>query len=181
MKRDGGSGGSGRTHGGEHVVRGGRAARPSATPPLPIDSSLFFKLARVVNLAARPFTETLSRAHQLSLNEWRVMVVLASHPGAAATEVARSTGLDKMSVSRAIAGLARRGRLVKAADPADGRRTRLTLSTEGEALFRRIGSAASRREAKLLGGVGAAEQARLGLTLDRLTTKLRALDAGVAT
>jgi DNA-binding MarR family transcriptional regulator len=105
------------------------------------------------------------------------MVVLASRPGAAATEVVDSTGLDKMSVSRAIAGLAKRGRLRKAADPADGRRVRLTLSAEGMTLFRRIGSAASRREALLFGKVPAAEQARLGRTLDGLIAALRSSEA----
>ena len=57
-------------------VRGGGAR-------LPYDGELFFKLVRVVNLTARPFVETLARRHRLSLNEWRVMIVLASHPGSA--------------------------------------------------------------------------------------------------
>ena len=84
---------------------------PASGPRLLADDSLFFKLVRVVNLTARPFVETLSRQHQLSLNEWRVMVVLASHPGVAAHEVAEITGLDKMSVSRALAALERRRRV----------------------------------------------------------------------
>lgn len=141
---------------------------------LPIDDSLFFKLVRVVNLTARPFVETLSRTHRLTLNEWRTMVVLASHPGVAATDVVEATGLDKMSVSRAIAALARQGRLVKEADPAEARRARLTLSDTGEALYRRIGAAAAVREAQLFAGVSAAEQAQMGRTLDRLIAALRA-------
>lgn len=149
----------------------GRAARSGS---LPIDDSLFFKLVRVVNLTARPFVESLSRTHRLTLNEWRAMVVLASHPGVAATDVVEATGLDKMSVSRAIAALARQGRLVKEADPADARRARLTLSPAGEALYRRIGTAAAVREAQLFGGVSAAEQAQMGRTLDRLIAALRA-------
>ena len=151
---------------------------------MPIDTSLFFKLVRVVNLTARPFTESLSRMHQLSLNEWRAMVVLASHPGMAATEVVDATGLDKMSVSRAIAALARRGRLLREGDPADARRRRLTLSAAGLALYRRIGASAVQREARLFGAPGgpgapatpgaisAAEQARISRTLDRLIEAL---------
>ena len=56
-----------------------------ARPALPIDSSLFFKLVRVVNLTARPFVETLARAHQLSLNDWRVMVGAGQPPGLTAS------------------------------------------------------------------------------------------------
>jgi DNA-binding MarR family transcriptional regulator len=144
---------------------------------LPIDSSLFFKLVRVVNLTARPFMESLSREHQLTLNEWRVMVVLASHPGVAATEVADFTGLDKMSVSRAIAALSRHRRLRKRADPADARRTQLSLSAAGDALFRRIGAMAAVREARLFGGVSAAEQAQMAQTIDRLIEALQGSEA----
>jgi DNA-binding MarR family transcriptional regulator len=145
-----------------------------AEPPrLPLDSSLFFKLVRVVNLTARPFVETLSRSHQLSLNEWRVMVVLASHPGVAAREVADSTGLDKMSISRAIAVLHRRGRLVKQADAADARRTRLWLSDTGHSLFTAIGTLATGREAQLFSGISTAEQALVGEMMDRLIAALQ--------
>jgi len=117
------------------------------------DDSLFFKLVRVVNLTARPFVETLGRAHQLSLNEWRVMVVLANHPGVAASDLAQATGLDKMSISRAIAALSRNGRLVKQADTADGRRTLLWLNDAGRRLFETIGLLAKRREQQLFGRV----------------------------
>jgi DNA-binding MarR family transcriptional regulator len=139
---------------------------------LPIDSSLFFKLVRVVNLTARPFVETLARAHQLSLNEWRAMVVLASHPGIAASTIADCTGLDKMSVSRAVAELERHGRIDKTADPADARRTLLALNGAGMRLFQTLGPLATAREAQLFGGIDAAELARMDATLDRLINAL---------
>jgi DNA-binding MarR family transcriptional regulator len=135
---------------------------------LPIDSSLFFKLVRVVNLTARPFVDSLAKTHQLSLNEWRAMVVLASHPGVAAREIAEHTGLDKMSVSRAIAALDRHRRVRKEADPQDARRTRLWLNAAGRALFESIGASASQREAQLFGGISATEQQALGKLIDRL-------------
>ncbi len=139
-----------------------------ARAALPIDSSLFFKLVRVVNLTARPFVETLARTHQLSLNEWRVMVVLASHPGVAARDLANATGLDKMSVSRAIAALARRRRLVKQTDPKDARRTLLWLNATGQRLFKTIGTQASAREAQLFGSVSPEELAQLDRVVDKL-------------
>jgi DNA-binding MarR family transcriptional regulator len=139
-----------------------------ARAALPIDSSLFFKLVRVVNLTARPFVETLARTHHLSLNEWRVMVVLASHPGVAARDLANATGLDKMSVSRAIAALARRRRLVKQTDPKDARRTLLWLNATGQRLFKTIGTQASAREAQLFGSVSPEELAQLDRVVDKL-------------
>lgn len=149
------------------------AHRPVAVR-LPIDSSLFFKLVRVVNLTARPFVETLAREHVLSLNEWRAMVVLASHPGVAAREVAEFTGLDKMSVSRAIAGLARAGRILKHRDPADARRTPLRLSAAGRRLFEVLGAHATAREAQLFSAIEADELLRVEATIDRLIGSLAA-------
>src|ERR1035441_5764315 len=105
-----------------------------------MDSSVFFKRVRVVNLTARPVSESIGKAHHLSLNEWRVLLVLANHPGVAASEVTALTGLDKMSVSRALAALARRGRVVRKVDAADKRRMLLRLSAEGERLYERIGA-----------------------------------------
>jgi DNA-binding MarR family transcriptional regulator len=152
------------------------AGRKNSGPgsALPIDSSLFFKLTRVVNLTARPFVETLSRTHHLTLNEWRTMVVLASHPGVAARDVAEATGLDKMSVSRALASLERQGRLQREPDPADARSARLALSADGQALYRTIGTLAAVREAQLFSGISAAEQATMGATIDRLIAALSA-------
>jgi len=153
------------------------AGRPRLTPIDRIDSSIFFKLVRVVNLTARPFVETLSKAHQLSLNEWRAMVVLASHPGVAAREVAEYTGLDKMSVSRAIAALDHHARIRKEPDPADARCTRLWLNTAGQALFQTIAPLAAERELQLFGGIGTAELQRLGETIDRLIDALQTATA----
>lgn len=152
-----------------------RAAAPAAGNLLPIDGSLFFKLVRVVNLTARPFVETISRTRSLSLNEWRTMVVLASHPGAAASEVADLTGLDKMSVSRAVAGLVRRGRITRRTDPGDARRMPLVLSAAGRMLFEAIGGRAAEREAQLFGRVPPAELERFGAVIDRLIAALQEL------
>lgn len=137
--------------------------------PLPVaDSSLFFKLVRVVNLTARPFNETVGKAHRLTLNEWRAMVVIASHPGVAAADVAESTGLDKMAISRAIAGLDDAGRLLRKADPADQRRSLLFLNAEGQRVFAKVGRTAKRREAELYEGLQPCELEQLGATLDKL-------------
>jgi DNA-binding MarR family transcriptional regulator len=148
--------------------RRGRAAAAA----LPVDHSLFFKLVRLVNLSARPFVEELSRPHRLSLNEWRAMVVLASHPGVVARDIGHATGLDKMKVSRALAGLERAGRLRRATDPDDARRQRLWLSDAGAALYRTIGRAGARREQQLFAGIDAAERAQMESTVDRLLARL---------
>jgi DNA-binding MarR family transcriptional regulator len=139
---------------------------------LPLDSSLFFKFVRVVNLTARPFHEGVGKQHHLSLSEWRVMVVLASHADLAATDVADFCGLDKMSVSRAISGLAKAGRIEKTPDLQDQRRTLLSLSPAGKKLYSKIGSSAVKREAELFADFGQQDLQRLDALLDKLLKAL---------
>jgi DNA-binding MarR family transcriptional regulator len=155
--------------------RGNKARNAAAVQ---LDESLFFKLVRVVNLTARPFNEGIGRRHDLSLNDWRVMMVLGSHPGTTASDVCQRTGMDKMSVSRSIAALARKRRVLRKPDPADGRRTLVWLSSAGQRLFDQLSVSARERERQVFRGVGAPEQARLGETLDRLIDALVTADAG---
>ncbi len=156
---------------------GGSAAAPAASVGALMDDSIFFKLVRVVNLTARPFVETIGRAHRLTLNEWRVMLVLASHPRSAAQDVVAHTGLDKMTVSRALAGLDRRGRLVRREDPRDKRRALVTLSAAGRRVYEQIGVGGKAREQQLFAALSPPDQAQLGRTLDTLITTLLAADA----
>jgi DNA-binding MarR family transcriptional regulator len=141
---------------------------------LPLDSSFFFKLVRVVNLTARPFQQSIGKVHQLSLNEWRAMVVVASHPGCAATDIAEATGLDKMSISRALSGLIKLGRVTLADDANDQRRSHVYLSPTGKKLFALIGAGAMQREAQLFAGITPAELKAMGATLDKLVNALTA-------
>lgn len=136
------------------------------------DDSLFFKLVRVVNLTARPFQQRVGREHQLTLNEWRAMAVLGANPGFTATQVVDATGLDKMSVSRALAGLKRTRRLQAHDDPTDQRRSRLYLTASGKELFGIVQALGRQREAELFAGVDADELARFGATLDKLTASV---------
>jgi DNA-binding MarR family transcriptional regulator len=140
---------------------------------LRIDESLFFKLVRVVNLTARPFTETLSKLHDLSLNEWRTMLVLAAHPGIVAREVAERTGLDKMSVSRAVTALEQDGRLSRESDPADARRSMLTLTPGGLTLFQNLAHSAAAREEQLYAELSADELRALHTAADKLIAALQ--------
>ncbi|MDN6886216.1 MarR family winged helix-turn-helix transcriptional regulator [Variovorax sp. CAN2819] len=129
---------------------------------------LFFKLVRVVNLTARPFHERVGREHRLTLNEWRAMAVLATQPGLNARQVADQTGLDKMAVSRALAGLRRHRRVQRHDDPTDGRSSRLYLTAAGKALHETVGALGREREVMLFAGIDAGELARLDATLDKL-------------
>jgi DNA-binding MarR family transcriptional regulator len=141
-------------------------------PRLPIDDSLFFKLVRLINLTARPFHEDVGKRMQLSLNEWRVMVVLASHPHCTATDVVSYTGLDKMSVSRALATLARAKRIKRTVDAADTRRALITFTAAGKRVFEEVGVLARAREQHFLRGIARADIAQMTRTVEIMTRNL---------
>ena len=65
-------------------------------------------------------------------------------PGARASEVAQSLGLDKSTVSRGIAQLERLGLIERVPDPDDGRARLLRLTGEGQ---RRFGAIRAQRRA----------------------------------
>jgi DNA-binding MarR family transcriptional regulator len=135
-------------------------------------------MVRLVNLAARPFQEGIGRRHRLGLSEWRTLAVLHAHPGSAAVDIAHRTGLDKMSVSRALASLERAGRLVRRVDPADGRRALATLTPAGRALFRALRGPARAREEAVTGSLTAAQKRQLAAVLERMTRSVLEADGG---
>ena len=146
-------------------------------PASTVEDTVFLKLVRVVNLTARPFQQRVGRLHQLTLNEWRTMALLGARPGLTATRLTDLTGLDKMAVSRALAGLQRAGRLHRHEDPTDQRRSRLYLSSAGKAVHAAVALQAREREAELFAGVAADDLRQLDATLDKLIASV----AGVST
>ncbi len=142
----------------------------------PHERTLLFAMVRLVNLTARPFQEGIGRSHRLGLSEWRVLAVLQAHPGSAATAIAQRTGLDKMSVSRALASLESAGRIVRRPDPDDGRRALASLTPAGRRLYGTLRSEALAREAAVTGTLSAAERRALTALLERMTTAVLAAD-----
>jgi DNA-binding MarR family transcriptional regulator len=154
------------------------AARAVAPNPLPIDRSPFFKLLLLVNLTGRPFGRLYGRRYKLNLTEWRVMITLASKPGSTGNDIAHYTGLDKMSVSRAVRGLMQRGRVVRRADPHDRRNLLLELSAAGLALFQTIAVSGGRREQDLMSALDAKERRQFAALLGKLVARARAMPNG---
>ena len=164
------------------VKRRKPAARPRAKAakenPLAIDSSPFFKLMLLVNLMGRPFGRLYGRRYKLNLTEWRVMITLASKPGSTGNDIAHYTGLDKMSVSRAVHGLMRQGRVVRRAESerpppsASGVERQRALCIPDD---RRLGQPA---RAGSDVGIYAAERRQFAALLEKLVARARAMPNG---
>lgn len=137
------------------------------------DRALIYRLLRLVNLLSRPFQERFGTRYDLSLTEWRVMMALAARPGTSVTEISDWSGLHVMNVSRSVARLVRQGRVLRAVDPADRRRSMLRLSRRGQALFALIAPSAQAREDMVRAVLSDGEAKALKVMIDRLIEHLR--------
>ncbi len=92
-------------------------------------------LLKLANRLTAPFSTHLADRYRISLNEFRLLMTIGRIGATASHEVAEITGVNVMSVSRAVSTLERNGRIHVALDPANRRRKVLTLTAEGQRLY----------------------------------------------
>jgi len=103
--------------------------------------------------------------------------VLARYPGLSAREVAEKTRMDAVAVSRAVTRLLRARRVRRATAEQDRRRSILSLSEQGMAVYRAVVPFALEYESALLAALRPAERLVLDEILDKLTDRAERLDA----
>ncbi len=111
----------------------------------------------------------------LSVPEWRVIAVLARHPGISASEVATLTSMDAVAVSRAVTRLLKGGRIRRQLSRDDRRRSVLRLSRRGAEVYAAVAPLALRYEQQLLEGMSAGERRALDTALHKLIERARDL------
>jgi len=112
----------------------------------------------------------------ISLPEWRVLRSVLLSPGITQAEIAANEGLNVMNVSRAVAGLRRKGLVGAEPDTRDKRRTLLTATELGVDLGADI---APREEAvyqEVFAELTVEERESLDKLLGRVTDRLQSLE-----
>ena len=135
---------------------------------LELQNFLPYRLSVLSNRTSDAIARAYSQRFALGVTEWRVMAVLGRYPGLSASKVAQRTAMDKVAVSRAVAKLLESGRLLRAFDDDDRRRSVLRLSEAGYAIYDQIVPLALGFERQLLGDMDATERTLLFRLLDRL-------------
>jgi len=151
--------------------------QPAPDDPLHLAQFLPYRLSVLANIVSATISAAYAEAHQLSIPEWRVIAVLAREPGLSAAEVGERTAMDKVAVSRAVAGLLRRRRIVRRQGSADRRRRHLELSPAGMAVYRQVVPSAREYERELLQALSAGEVRHLDACLSKLLDRARTLAA----
>lgn len=140
-----------------------------------LDHFFPYRLAVLAEEVSLCIAQVYAGRFALSRPGWRVLAALAKAPGMTANEIAACSTLGKMQVSRAVTELEARALLAREADAGDRRNNRHRLTAAGRALLRRVVPLAQQREAALLQGLSAAEQATLLALLGRVQGRARAL------
>ncbi|MGH6890017.1 MAG: MarR family winged helix-turn-helix transcriptional regulator [Rhizomicrobium sp.] len=142
---------------------------------LDLDRFLPYRLSILTNRLSNAIARHYVERFDLAPPEWRVMAALGQSPGLSAREVALRTEMDKVQVSRAVAGLVRARRVKKQTDARDGRITRLVLTGRGRAIYEAIVPEALALEERFLAALEPAERAALNRLIGKLSGEAREL------
>lgn len=153
----------------------GTHVKPPHTGTIDLEHFLPYRLSVLSNLVSGAIADAYQRRFGLSIPEWRVLAVLARHPGLSAAEVAGRTRMDAVAVSRAVARLLAAGRLRRGRSREDRRRSVLAVSAAGAAVYREVAPIALGYERELLAALGPEARAALDRSLEALTARAEAL------
>ncbi len=135
---------------------------------LRLDGYLPYRLS----VASNAVSGLIARAYQdrfgLTIPQWRLICVLAEDGPSTQGQIVARTVMDKVTVSRAVQGLVRRGLLSRTDHEADGRSHVLSLTPTGRQMHVQIAPLALAYEAALISGLSPDEVALLKRLLHRL-------------
>ncbi len=138
--------------------------------------ALLHDLLKLTNRLMAPFSTHLSHRYRISLNEFRLLMAIGATGRTASHEVAEMTGVNVMSVSRAVATLQRAGRVRVERDTTNRRRKWLSLTEEGQHLYEVMRPQSQKVADYLFSELDDEELAQLDVIVHRLIDKLEARD-----
>ncbi len=146
-------------------------AREKTRDILDLNAFLPYRLSILSNMVSEAISRIYAERFGLSIPGWRVVAILAQHPGLSAGEAAVRTAMDKVAVSRAVAQLLEAGYLERQFADEDRRRSMLTLSAKGWGVYDQVVPLARRMEAALVESLSAQDRAAFDRLLARLTER----------
>jgi DNA-binding MarR family transcriptional regulator len=139
-----------------------------------------FESQEYVGLLIAAARRSLRRAVQarvapLRLNppQFWALLALAETSGSSLGALARRQRIDPPAASRIVAALVRRGLVRFELDPADRRRSRLSLTRRGSELLRKLRPIADDLRARVVSGMDAAEETALRASLRKVIGNLQ--------
>ncbi|HEX5961123.1 MAG TPA: MarR family winged helix-turn-helix transcriptional regulator [Rhodanobacteraceae bacterium] len=144
--------------------------------PIELEKFVPYRLSIVSNTVSEAIAREYRERFDLGTTEWRVMAVLARYDGdgLSARAVARLTAMDKVAISRALARLVAKGRVLRRTHRGDKRRSVLRLSATGWRIHDAVAPLAREHEYMLLEKLSEDERRSLASILDKLMVHVAA-------
>lgn len=138
------------------------------TSQLRLREFLPYRLSVLSNTVSRRIADLYDREFGLNIWQWRVMAVTGDTPGISATDIGQRTAMDKVAVSRAIAGLIEPGYLERKTSETDGRRSQLFLTRQGQTIYEAIVPIALKAERDLVSTLSPDDRRELARLMEKL-------------
>ena len=145
----------------------------AAAQALQLENFLPYRLSILAQIVSESLHDLYAGPFGLTVTQWRVMAALGRFAPLTASDVGQRIVMDKVAVSRAVAGLMTRGLVERATDRTDRRRASLKLSARGRAMHARIVPLALGYEASLYEALSAEERRSFDVLSDRLFAHAR--------
>ncbi len=142
-------------------------------PPLELQRFFPYRLAVLAEAVSQCTAQVYRQRFDLSRDEWRVIAALAELGPTRTMELAATTTLEKMPISRAVAKLEARGLVQRSADEADRRNHVLKLLPSGQAMVKKIAPMVLAREELLYAALTPAERKTLDGAMDKLLQRAK--------
>lgn len=143
--------------------------------PVHLDAFLSYRVNRVSDAVVTIVSQVYEREVNLTLRELRVLRTVNSAPGTVHSEIVERVLFEKSLVSRLISGLVKKGYLKREIDPADARRTSLTLTKRGSAILDKADQLGLAMNEVWLLSLTPQEQKTFDTCLQKLTSGLQEL------
>lgn len=135
---------------------------------LTLDEYMPYRLAVASNAVSNLIATAYDSLYGLKIPEWRLIVILREDGPSTQQALVKRAGMDKVTVSRAAQGLAKRRLITRAPHEHDGRSHHLILTSEGERLFADVAPAAVEYEKIMLADFSVDEVAVMKKLLRRM-------------
>jgi DNA-binding MarR family transcriptional regulator len=145
-----------------------RTEGAGAKTPIRLDRFLPYRLSLLAGHLALPNADLQTEDHRLSVQEWKVMAIIADSEPVTPVEIRRHGTQDKSTISWAIKRMVDQGLLVKRPAPADGRTFEVLMSDAGWRFYRTVAPKARQRARDIFKALDAAELKELGRLVDKL-------------
>ena len=130
-----------------------------------------YRLAVLAKTVGISLSKTYSEKFGISNQQWRVIFALARQANCSASYVVHHAALDKVQVSRAVAGLIQMNLIERSSDNTDRRNSVLNLTNRGWKIYKQIAPEALAFEARLKDALNDREASELDLLLSKLMNK----------